>query len=114
MGRSPDAEKVRSARRHAESRYCVNLEKEQRGNRCEECGGVFHPCQLDFAHKDEHRSTKNKLLRRRKSQYSMTQLARISTETFAAEVEKCRLLCANCHRMETFLGKHWIVEEALA
>jgi hypothetical protein len=93
------------------ARAIVEVTKRELGCRCAICGGIFHPCQLDFAHLDEHRSTKNKFLRRENGKKgSMGTLARESVAQFLLEVPKCRLLCANCHRLETWAGKHWEAE----
>ena len=95
-------------KRRVKARELVEVTKRELGCRCGICGGVFHPCQLDFAHLDEHRSAKHPLLRHEGGKKgSMGGLARHSMEQFHAEVAKCRLLCANCHRLETWAGKHW-------
>jgi len=60
--------------------------KAERG--CARCGEK-NPVVLDFHHRD--RSTKHFV----KSQQWVT----VSLETLMVEVEKCDVLCANCHRI---------------
>lgn len=62
---------------------------------CSICFGVFQPCQMDFDHiaPTSKLSSVADLLRKRAS------YARIE-----AEINKCRLLCANCHRLVTQLS----------
>jgi hypothetical protein len=59
---------------------------------CTDCGEKFHPCQMDFDH-----LTKNK-------DRTIAQLVRAaaSLERIKAEIAKCELVCANCHRLRTF------------
>ena len=57
---------------------------------CERCGYKEHPCALDFAHKDA--STKS---------FTVSKLLLRNKETLYAEIGKCRILCSNCHRLET-------------
>lgn len=65
---------------------------------CMDCGGVFPPCVMDFDHRDP--STKTKRFR---SPGMMA--ARTSLAEFEAEIAKCDLVCANCHRIRTHLGR---------
>lgn len=59
------------------------------GGRCIKCGGIFHPDVYDFHHKDgdEKDVCVAKLLGRK-------------FEKITEELDKCVLLCANCHRIE--------------
>lgn len=53
-----------------------------KGSICEECGFVpVHSCQLDVDHKDGDRSNN--------------------------DPNNLQTLCANCHRLKTFLSKDW-------
>ena len=53
-----------------------------KGPTCEECGFVpMHSCQLDVDHKDGDRSNN--------------------------DPNNLQTLCANCHRLKTFLSKDW-------
>jgi hypothetical protein len=62
-----------------------------RGGKCDHCGNSYHPAVFDFHHRD--RSTK-------RFNISGGSLANKAWNTILAEVEKCLLLCANCHRLE--------------
>ena len=57
---------------------------------CEDCGGSFDPVCLDFHHRD----ASTKLFEIGKAASTITSLA-----TLAAELAKCDLVCANCHRL---------------
>lgn len=59
------------------------------GNCCADCGGVFHQCQYDFHHLDPTVKEGNPSEIFRKADWE-------------AEIEKCVLLCANCHRLRHF------------
>src|SRR6266540_260030 len=57
-----------------------------KGGRCEDCGGVFPYYVYDFHHLDPaQKDMQFNILRRR------------SWQTIKAELDKCVLLCANCH-----------------
>ena len=59
---------------------------------CTDCGGSFHACSMDFDHRDP-----------REKQYTVTRMiGRSGTERILAEVAKCDIVCANCHRLRTF------------
>ena len=58
------------------------------GGCCQKCGGVFSPAVYDFHHVGEKDGNPSYLI------------ANSSVEKIAEEIEKCVLLCANCHRME--------------
>lgn len=58
---------------------------------CLDCGGVFPPECMDFDH------VRGKKLFSLGSQKALKQ----KWETVAREVEKCDLVCANCHRIRT-------------
>ena len=60
---------------------------------CMDCGGVFHPCAMDFDHREGEEKTDC--------------VARLIAqcrpiEDILAEIEKCDLVCANCHRIRTY------------
>ena len=58
---------------------------------CLDCGGSFKPGQMDFDHTGIE--TKND---------NIARLSGGSTETLVAEIAKCHLVCANCHRVRGF------------
>ena len=59
---------------------------------CSDCGGVFPTCCMDFDHVDGNNKLHN----------VGSMVARhYSKELIAQEIEKCDLVCANCHRIRT-------------
>lgn len=56
---------------------------------CLDCGLSFQPCQIDFDH-----------VRGRKV-VGVSQLTGSPWETLLAEVQKCDIVCGNCHRIRT-------------
>lgn len=57
---------------------------------CAICGYRGHPDALDFDHLPGHEKTGN-----------ISQMNKRKWSVVLAEMEKCRVLCANCHRIET-------------
>lgn len=55
---------------------------------CSSCGGRYHPCIMDFHHTGDDKS------------YAVSKMKTYSMEKIKAEIAKCILLCANCHRMK--------------
>lgn len=64
---------------------------------CAECGFNAHPAALQFAHIDE--ATKYRV--NGKPVQPSNMVHRYSWTTVKAEIAKCRVLCANCHMIET-------------
>jgi len=62
---------------------------EYKGGKCEDCGGVFHRRAYDFHHlnPEEKEGKLTQMFRSRKWEYILP------------ELDKCVLLCANCHRI---------------
>lgn len=58
---------------------------------CKDCGGIFPPECMDFDHV------------RGKKRFSLgsSYALKLKWETVAKEIEKCDLVCANCHRIRT-------------
>lgn len=61
---------------------------EQKNHPCSRCGGRFPACVMDFHHRDP--STKL---------FSVGQNLHFSEARLVAEIAKCDLYCANCHRI---------------
>jgi hypothetical protein len=61
------------------------------GGRCADCGGIFPYYVYDFHHLDPA-----------KKDVQFTVLRRRSWGAIKTELDKCVLLCANCHRV-----RHW-------
>ena len=68
---------------------------EYKGNKCYDCGNSFHQSVYEFHHLDP--STK---------EANPASLKSASWEKFKEELDKCVMLCANCHRM-----RHWSQNE---
>jgi hypothetical protein len=58
------------------------------GNRCWSCNEQFHPAIFEFHHLDP--STKDR---------DPSKMLSLSWVRLSAELDKCALLCANCHRL---------------
>lgn len=82
----------------------VNNEKYKERNReilssyknaipCKDCNNFYPPYVMDFDHLPNYEKFKN-LSRMKNSSYSV--------ETIRKEIEKCDLVCANCHRIRTW------------
>ena len=68
---------------------------------CMDCGGTFPPECMDF---DHVRGTKS---------FNVGENFYISEEKLLAEVAKCDLVCANCHRIRTVKTKRLQAQEAI-
>jgi len=60
------------------------------GGECSRCSSSFHRCVFDFHHVGKKDGSITKLI------------SNASPYRIAEEMEKCILLCANCHRLEHF------------
>ena len=85
--------KRRSAKRKKEIAQMLANIKEKSG--CVDCGGKFPYYLLDF---DHVRGTKVNSISR--------MLNKDSLQDIFKEIEKCEIVCANCHRSRTFHRKH--------
>lgn len=85
-----------SQRRRARLQERIDAIKLERG--CIDCGYRLHPRALDFDHRDGEDKTFNvsKILRQT-----------VSWERIQAEIDKCDVRCANCHRVRTAEGNHY-------
>jgi hypothetical protein len=59
---------------------------------CSDCGNRYPPCAMDFDHR--HPSEKCGVVTR--------MIGRAGTKRILAEVAKCDIVCANCHRIRTY------------
>lgn len=57
---------------------------------CMDCGIIYPPYVMDFDHRDP--STKFK---------DVGRMTNYSLETIQKEIDKCDIVCANCHRIRT-------------
>lgn len=102
-----DREKARAHKAYLTKRRrqrrldAVNARK---GDTCMDCGGVFHPCQIDLDHVDQA----NKVA-------SINWMVRNGTwEQLISELEKVIPVCANCHRMRTYYRVFWYPEQEVS
>lgn len=66
------------------------LREEKEGRPCRRCGIVYPPVAMDYHHRDPAEKGANfKRL-----------ISRGSERQLRAEIEKCDVLCSNCHRIE--------------
>ena len=97
--------KVQSRCKPCFNRMCVvrwrrikTEEVERLGGCCEDCGGTFHPDVFEFHHLDPD-----------EKEHQWTKLRLFSADRRRLELDKCAMLCANCHRM-----RHVVAEDAAA
>lgn len=61
---------------------------------CVDCGGSFLPCAMDFDHRDPAEKS-----------FQISNAEGKSKERILAEIAKCDLVCANCHRVRTWRAR---------
>ena len=59
------------------------------GGVCKKCGGEFHPAVYEFHHRNPAEKDRDP-----------SKLLQLKWEKVTEELDKCDLLCANCHRIE--------------
>ena len=69
---------------------------QERGGKCEECGFKGHPAIFDFHHRDPTQKD-----------YGISEFRCHPLSKLRKEVEKCDLLCANCHRLKHLSVHGW-------
>jgi hypothetical protein len=62
------------------------------GRPCVDCGGTFHPAAMHWDHRPGTQ----------KAGEISRMVGRASLEDIRAEIEKCDLVCANCHAVRTY------------
>jgi hypothetical protein len=95
--RSPSAIGVsdHAERKRRNAREQAALLDRLRGQPCQDCGGRFAPGAMDFDHREP--GSKRSAVTR--------MVGRAGTERILAEVAKCDIVCANCHRLRTFVRR---------
>jgi predicted HNH restriction endonuclease len=63
-----------------------------KGGKCHDCGGEFHQACYDFHHMDSNEKASN-----------VGSLMSASWDVVRKEIDKCVLLCSNCHRIRHFV-----------
>jgi hypothetical protein len=66
---------------------------------CADCGGRFPSCVMDFDHRDGTEKLAN----------VSSILKRWSWSRLLEEIEKCDIVCANCHRIRTARRAGWFI-----
>lgn len=92
---NPEYYYERKLKRRLRNQEYVNALK---NNPCTDCGNTFHFVAMDFDHRDK--KEKHKSISRMVNEG-------ISVLGIQKEIDKCDLVCANCHRVRTYLrGDH--------
>jgi len=89
-----DAERVKArtkARNQRQSEIISEIVREAKSAPCSDCGKSYPPYVMDFDH-------------RRDKSFNISEARRrgYSIESIRAEIEKCEVVCSNCHRERTF------------
>lgn len=90
-GKHRRAAAKRNERRRARIRRILDEAKDRP---CADCGGRFPPFVMDFDHRDPTQKRFNI------GRDALT--GRCSEDALAQEIEKCDVVCANCHRIRTY------------
>jgi hypothetical protein len=91
--------------RIARIKYCTNFTKKnrkkiiewyreiKRNTPCKDCGKIYSPWVMEFDHLDSH-----------KKDFNVSKLVakNCCKDRILKEIEKCELVCANCHRERTW------------
>ena len=89
-------EKSNARNRHTKSRRRDKI-NERKNLPCPDCGRTYHPCQMDFDHKDPSQKLGG-----------INELLKNGTwEEVVAEMDKCEVVCSNCHRLRTWTKGQW-------
>ena len=80
--------KASSKRRRTEKRQLLDRVKNVP---CMDCHRRFPPYVMDFDHLGD-----------KKSEVALMAMQEYSTKTVLAEIAKCDIVCANCHRIRTY------------
>lgn len=88
---NPVTQAAYSKRRKAEFNQRIRAIKES--TPCADCGGSFHFSAMDFDHIED-----NKL-------FGVAMFGGTKWEKIQAEIDKCEIVCSNCHRVRTWKRK---------
>ncbi len=99
---TPEKKREVSHRLATRNRAYINKIK---GGPCSDCKQVFPPCVMEFDHRN--RNTKyNAVANMASSHWSLKKIQE--------EIDKCDLVCSNCHAIRTYNGKHFLPLEKVA
>lgn len=85
--------KVRTSSFQQVRRDLINKIKIDRG--CAICGYNDHAAALDFNHTQGDKK------------FNVSQDPKVALHRLLEEIDKCEVLCANCHRVHTYENRHW-------
>jgi len=86
----PKVPMTKTVRRKKEKQELKGSIRAAKRGPCMDCGGCFHPDAMEF----DHRGDAPKL-------FSLSRGSRKSQAAIVAEIAKCDLVCANCHRLRS-------------
>lgn len=86
---NPEKAKAQRQRAWDVRREYINTKKNAP---CSDCGGTFHPEAMDFDHRPGEKKLANLAVLLNRA---------VIIEVIQAEIERCDLVCANCHRVRT-------------
>jgi pyridoxine 5'-phosphate synthase PdxJ len=93
----------RSAARREMARKVKAEAIEYKGGKCNDCNHVVHQAAFEFHHIDPStKAEKSKTSKQRKEPTHFLQGVKRLTNEAKYELDKCVLLCANCHRVRHF------------
>lgn len=73
----------------------------KRNKPCHDCGKSFHPIAMDYDHINPAE---------KEDDVAMLIDLCVSMKRITDEIAKCELVCANCHRIRTFIRAHGLEE----
>ena len=104
MSRWKDSAKRREWHNKRRADFVVRLLDYKSNNCCTECGWDEHTEILQFHHRDK--SSK-------RFSFGIGSLGSYAWATVQSEIDKCDLLCPNCHMWLHFNEKSWFKKQAL-
>lgn len=69
---------------------------------CVDCHVQYNPWVMDLDHRDPLQK-----------KFVLSKQKTCSVDVLMAEIAKCDVVCANCHRERTMRGKHWAVRRGV-
>lgn len=102
--RAPTCNSCRSAQRRERARRNKALAIEYKGGKCNDCSQVVHQAAFEFHHLDPSTKAKKSAtskVRKEPTHFLFDGVNGLSIEA-EIELDKCVLLCANCHRVRHF------------
>lgn len=83
---------VKDHKKQAKQKVQAEVAAYKESHPCMDCGQFFPHYVMDFDHRDRSQKKENVSIYARRG----------ATKAVWAEIEKCDLVCANCHRARTF------------